>query len=111
MTEEQNYRSSAIAKIECDLKQQREKAIRDIKLFQVKCPHDLIVESPYRLGHGFPTRRICIKCGLEEVVSYSFPSTTIDGGFYEFQRKPGFRTILNSEFIKKDEVLKYRINL
>jgi hypothetical protein len=108
-------RSEDITAFETELQERRTQIISCIKVLQELCPHDKVVESPWRssdYGTAFPARRICIQCGLEEVIyNYSWPSTTIDGGLYEFQRTPGQRTILDSEFVKKDDVCKYRIKL
>jgi hypothetical protein len=78
-----------------------------IRAVHDKCPHDKIVESG-----GNQPRRICCVCGLEEVIRYfSWPSQTIDGGFYGFVRPAGLRTVLNSEFVKRGDVVEYRVRI
>ncbi len=108
-------RLNTIAAIEKAREISQRKAIARIKHFQARCKHEKIIESPRRAsdyGSAFPARRICVCCGVEEVISaYSWPAHTVDGGLYEFQRTPGQRTILNSEFVKKGDVCEYRIRL
>lgn len=95
-----------IVEIEKSLADARSSAVVAIKSTQESCPHDQIVADS---RYGFGGRRICARCGLEEANNYSWPGHTVDGGFYEFMRPAGLPTILNSEFVKIDDVTKYRV--
>lgn len=97
-----------IAEIEKSLADAHSSAIVGIKSTQESCPHDRIVANH---RNGFGGRRICVQCGLEEANNYSWPGHTVDGGLYEFMRPAGLRTILNSEYVKIDDVTKYRVRL
>lgn len=96
-------RMPAIKQIEDEIATARKSAIVGIRAFQADCPHEKIVEGN--------ERRICACCGIEEANRYLWPGYTVDGGFYEFMRPGGARTILNSEFVKKDDVTKYRVSI
>jgi|SRR5687768_13791925 len=100
-------RNPDIARIEAIIKRQREKAMDDIRAIQEKCPHDKVVAAQ-DWGGG---RRICAQCGLEEYSNLSWPWRTGDGGYYEFLREPDQPTILNTEFYKRDDVCKYRVEI
>lgn len=96
-------RNLDIARWEVNIKAQKEKATYEIKMLQELCTHDKIV-------HG-GDRRICCVCGIEEYNHYNWPGTTADGGLYPFLRRAGQKTILNYDFIKNDDVCKYRVSL
>lgn len=96
-----------IAELEKKVAAQREQAIRAIKSIQADCPHDKVVAAQ-DWGGG---RRICARCGLEERSTLSWPWRTSDGGLYEFLRDPDQETILNNEFYKRDDVVKYRVKI
>lgn len=97
-------RMPAIKQIEDDIATARASAIVGVKAFQADCPHDKVVSSG--------ERRICVCCGLEEYNRYYFwPGETKAGGFYEFLRPAGERTILNTEFVKQGDVTQYRVRV
>lgn len=96
-----------IAEVEKQVADQREQAIRVIRATQDDCTHEKIVADS-----DFGGRRICAQCGLEEVNRYySWPGYTSEGGLYEFVREPNQPTILNTEFFKRDDVIKYRVRI
>lgn len=101
------YRHPAVAKIEADTKAARQAAADDVRKFQATCPHEAVIAD----GGFHNGRRICAACGLEECADYGWPSTTIDGGLYEFVRSAGLRTILNTEFVKPGNVPSYRLRI
>lgn len=101
-------RMPAIKEIEDRIAVERKSAIVSVRAFQKNCPHDKIVAS----SMGFNARRICAACGLEELNRYySWPGETADGGFYEFIRPAGLRTVLNSEFVKVGDVCAHRVEV
>lgn len=102
------HRSERVAAIEAARAAWRENAAAEVRAIQADCPHDKVIESR---GPGMGARRICARCGLEEVTWYGFPAQTIDGGMYEFQRAPGQRTVLNTEFVKDGDVCAYRVRI
>ena len=96
-------RMPAIKQIEDETATARRSAIVGVRAFQADCPHDKVVESG--------DRRICAACGLEERNRYNWPGYTSDGGFYEFIRPAGLPTILNTEFVKRGDVVRHRISV
>lgn len=99
-----NYRCEEIAHIEVERERQREASIAAVRAVQEHCPHDRVVEGG--------DRRICAACGLEEQARLGmWPGHTVDGGFYEFVRPAGMRTVLNGEFIKRGDVVAYRVRI
>lgn len=101
-----NHRLSGVAQVEAALDTARRDAIKNIRAMQETCAHRAIIAS-----NTWGGRRICAECGLEEVSAYSWPSTTIDGGYYEFVRPAGRKTVLNSEFVKIGDVVSHRVRL
>lgn len=79
----------------------------DVRAIQTLCRHDKVVTDGDRWGG----RRICAQCGLEEKVTHGFSWETSDGGLYPFMRPAGLKPILDVEFAKKDDVVKYRVRL
>jgi hypothetical protein len=102
-----------IAKLEADQKIAREAAIGAVREMQAACPHHKIIETKAGSdSFGWKDgRRICACCGIEEAVSWNWPGRTQDGGFYEFMRPAGQPTILNGDFVKYDDVCRYRVCL
>jgi hypothetical protein len=96
-------RMPAIRQIEEEVAATRQSAIDGVKSLQVCCPHDKVVAGG--------DRRICASCGLEECNRYSWPGYTSDGGFYEFVRPAGEPTVLNTEFVKSGDVIRYRVSV
>lgn len=94
-------RMPAIKQIEDEIATARKSAIVGVRAFQADCPHEKVAESG--------DRRICICCGIEEHNRYSWPGFTSDGGLYEFMRPAGERTVLNTEFVKRCDVIQYRV--
>jgi hypothetical protein len=99
-------RLPGIVVIETARKAEREKAIADVAAMQAACEHTHVVAESNWGG-----RRICACCGIEEAARYSWPTTTIDGGYYEFIRPAGLPTILNTDFFKIGRVLDYRVHI
>lgn len=99
------HRHPSIKEVEDAVEQTRKDAVKRIRALQSICPHTKVV-------HG-DDRRICVCCGVEERSQYSWgwPGRTIDGGYYEFIRPAGENTILNSEFVKRDSVVPYRVQV
>lgn len=98
-------RNTRITEIEENLRVVHAQSVREIKIIQEECPHEKIIAGG--------ERRICAVCGYEECYRYSWgASTTTDGGFYEFIAPPNVKSKLYScEFVKQDDVTKYRIKL
>lgn len=97
-------RMPAIKQIEDEIAVARKVAVNGVRAFQADCPHGKVVANG--------NRRICVCCGWEEATTYGhWPSFTCNGGLYEFVRPAGERTILNSEYVKSGDVVKYRVSV
>lgn len=100
------YRDARIAQIESAAVDARKARISAVREIQAACLHEKVVESQQVCG----ARRICCTCGIEEMVRYSWwAGMTVDGGYYEFSRPAGLRTVLNSEFVKPGDVVCLRV--
>lgn len=100
-------KDSRIEALEREYSEARVAYRADVRAIQTLCRHDKVVTDGDRWGG----RRICAQCGLEENVTHGFSWETSDGGLYPFMRPAGLKPILDVEFAKRDDVVKYRVRL